>query len=113
MTPTTTRAWEAKRTDETQMVERVLKEAGFETVDAYRYNSASIGVRVIDQRFEGMSAEKRDAMVESYLEKLPERTQADIMNLFTFAPSEIYQTPKNLREFFKNNEFEDPSPSML
>jgi hypothetical protein len=113
MTHTTARTWEAKRTDETQMVERVLREAGFETADAYRYNSASIRVRVIDQRFEGMPTEKRDAMVESYLERLPERTQADIMNLFTFAPSELQQTPKTLREFFKNTEFEDPSPSML
>jgi hypothetical protein len=113
MTPTTTRVWEAKRTDETQMVERVLREAGFETVDAYRYNSASIRVRVTDQRFEGMPAEKRDAMVEPYLDTLPERTQADIMNLFTFAPSELQQTPKTFREFLKNTEFEDPSPSML
>jgi hypothetical protein len=58
MTPTTACVWEAKRTDETQMIERVLREAGFETVDAYRYNTASIRVRVIDQRFEGMPAEK-------------------------------------------------------
>jgi hypothetical protein len=50
MTPTTAPTWGAKRTDETQMVERVLREAGFETVDVYRYNSASIRVRVIDQR---------------------------------------------------------------
>jgi len=113
MTHTTTRSWEAKRTDETRMVERLLRDAGFETVDAYRYNSASIRVRVIDKRFEGMPTEKRDAMVEPYLEKLPERTQADIMNLFTFAPSELQQTPKTLREFLMNTEFEDPSPSML
>ena len=52
-------------------------------------------------------------MVEPYLEQLPERTQADIMNLFTFAPSELLQTPKTFREFMKNAEFEDPSPSML
>jgi hypothetical protein len=41
MTHTTTRSWEAKCTDETPMVERALRDAGFETVDAYRYNSAS------------------------------------------------------------------------
>ena len=28
-------------------------------------------------------------MVEPYLRKLPERTQADIITLFTFAPSEL------------------------
>jgi hypothetical protein len=95
------------------MVERVLREAGFETVDAYRYNSASIRVRVIDQRFEGMPTDKRDAMVEPFLEKLPERTQADIVNLFTFAPSDLELTPNTMRARFKNLEFDDPSPSML
>lgn len=28
-------------------------------------------------------------MVEPCLQQLPERTQADIVNLFTFAPSEL------------------------
>jgi hypothetical protein len=113
MTNTSALCWEAKRTDETRQVEESLRSAGFQKVDAYRYNSASIRVRVIDARFEGLPAEKRDAMVEPYLEQLPERTQADIMNLFTFAPSELQQTPKTLREFFLNTEFDDPSPSVL
>jgi len=95
------------------MVEDVLRRAGFDQVDAYRYNSASIRVRVIDRRFEGLPPERRDAMVEPHLEQLPERTQADIMNLFTFAPSELEQTPTTLKEFMMNTEFDDPSPSML
>ncbi len=105
--------WEAMRTEETRRVENVLRIEGFEKVDAYRYNSASIRVRVIDSRFEGLTPEKRDAMVEPLLEQLPERTQADIMTLLTFAPSEIQQTPKTFRQFVKNVEFDDPSPSML
>src|ERR1700680_5155680 len=105
--------WEAKRTDETRQLEDVLRKAGFATVDAYRYNSASIRVRVIDPRFEGLPHEQRDAMVEPHLEQLPERTQADIMNLFTFAPSELQLAPKTFREFLLNTEFEDPRPSML
>lgn len=105
--------WEAKRTDETREIEKLLRDAGFEQVAAYRYNSASIRVRVIDSRFEGLSAEKRDAMIEPHLEKLPERTQGDIMNLFSFAPSELEQTPRTFREFLLNAEFDDPSPSML
>jgi hypothetical protein len=113
MTQTTAPRWEAKRTDETRHVEEILRNAGFDQVDAYRYNSASIRVRVIDSRFEGLSPEKRDAMVEPHLEQLPERTQADIMNLFTFAPSELQQPPKSFKEFMKNTEFDDPSPSML
>jgi len=113
MKKTTVPAWEDKRTDETRMVEEVLKKAGLEKVDAYRYNSASIRVRVIDRRFEGMPREQRDRMVEPHLEKLPERTQADIVTLFTFAPSELKQAPKTLREFVLNTEFDFPSPSML
>src|SRR6266436_1662173 len=113
MTNMTASAWEVKRTDETRKVEDVLRKAGFEKVDAYRYNSASIRVRVIDSRFEALPPEKRDAMVEPHLEQLPERTQADIMDLFTFAPSELQQAPKTFREFLLNTEFEDPSPSVL
>jgi hypothetical protein len=113
MTSTYAPPWEANRTDETRNVEAVLRNAGFERVDAYRYNSASIRVRVIDPRFEGLPSDKRDAMVEPCLDQLPERTQADIMNLFTFAPSELQQTPKTFRQFLLNAEFDDPSPSML
>ena len=113
MTNTSAPAWEVKRTDETRGVEEVLQNAGFAQVDAYRYNSASIRVRVIDPRFEGLSPEQRDAIVEPHLEKLPERTQADIMTLFTLAPSELEQSPKTFREFLWNMEFDDPSPSML
>ena len=113
MTATSTPRWEAKRTIETRQVEDALRQAGFEKVDAYRYNSASIRVRVIDTRFEGLSAEKRDAMVEPHLDQLPERTQADIMSLFAFAPAELQQTPRTFREYLLNTEFDDPSPSML
>ena len=102
-----------KRTDETKQVENLLLDAGFDKVDAYRYNLASIRVRVIDSRFEGKSPEDRDALVEPILDQLPEQTQADIINLFTFAPSELEQTPKTIREFLRNGEFDHPSPSLL
>jgi stress-induced morphogen len=113
MTQTAAPAWRAKRTEETNMVEEALRKEGFERADAYRYNSASIRVRVIDSKFEGMPRDKRDAMVEAVLDKLPEETQQDIVTLFTFAPSELRQAPKTLREFMLNTEFEEPSPSML
>ena len=113
MTKTSTQVWMSKRTAESGQVEELLRQAGFEQVDAYRYNSASIRVRVIDSRFEGLDREKRDAMVEPILEKLPEAIQADIMSLFTFAPSELQSKPETFREFSLNAEFEDPSPSVL
>lgn len=112
MTTATKALWESKRTDETRTIEDVLRKEGFAQVDAYRYNLASIRVRVIDPRFETLSAEKRDSMVEPILERLPEHTQRDILSLFTFAPSELQKGVK-FRDFGLNREFEDPSPSIL
>lgn len=108
----TTAAWEAKRTDETRHIEELLRKH-FDQADSYRYNSASIRVRVIDRRFEGLPREKRDAMVESHLDTLPAETQKDIVTLFTFAPSELTGAPETFREFLLNTEFDQPSPSML
>lgn len=112
MTTATTPPWEAKRTAETKMVEDRLR-PHFDRVDSYRYNSASIRVRVVDRRFEGTSREKRDAMVEEQLDKLPPETQRDIVTLFTIAPSELTRTPTTFREFMQNMEFDNPSPTML
>lgn len=109
MTSTVTPRWESKRTEESRQVEEVLRAAGFDQVDAYRYNPASIRVRVTDPRFEGLSPEKRDELVEPHLEQLPERTQADIMSLYTLAPSERKLPPWSFRGYLKNIEFDDPS----
>ncbi len=112
MTTATKPTWEAKRTSETRSVESLLRQQ-FQQADAYRYNSASLRVRVIDPQFEGMSREQRDAMVEPYLDMLPPETQRDIMTLFTFSPSDLNRSPPKLRQGMLNTEFEDPSPSML
>jgi hypothetical protein len=112
MTTATTPPWEAKRDAETRLVEERLR-PHFERVDSYRYNSASIRVRVIDSRFEGMPREKRDALVEEHLDKLPPEIQRDIVTLFTFAPSELTRTPQTFREFMQNTEFDNPSPTLL
>jgi len=113
MTTTATPRWETRRTEETRNVEQVLSQAGFHQVDAYRYNSATIRLRVIDPQFSGRSAEERDAMVEKHLARLPERTQADIVTLFTFAPEEIASPDSSFREFLLNGEFEDYDSSGL
>ena len=112
MTTLAASPWEAKRTSETRMVEELLGEH-FQQADSYRYNSACIRVRVVDPRFEGLSREKRDALVEEYLDKLPPETQRDIVTLFTFAPSDLVRTPTTFREYMLNTEFDDPSPSIL
>ncbi len=112
MTNTTIASWEALRTSETRNVEDVLRQH-FEQADCYRYNSASIRVRVIDSRFEGMSRENRDAMVERYLDSLPDTTQRDIVTLFTFAPAELDRGSMHFRQWLLNTEFVDPTPSQL
>ena len=109
MSQTTTPRWEAKRTDETRRVEEHLRRE-FPGADAYRFNSVSIRVRVIDPRFEGKSDEERDAMVEPLLHQLPPDTQADIMTLLTLSPNEAAHRPlKSLG----NLVFEEPSDSEL
>ena len=112
MTTATTPPWEAKRTSETRKVEDLLRQH-FKQADSYRYNSACIRIGVIDPQFEGMLREKRDAMVDPYLDTLPPETQRDIVTLFTFAPSDLEHSPKTFREYMLNTEFDDPSPSML
>ncbi|MBX9678960.1 MAG: hypothetical protein K2X38_09350 [Gemmataceae bacterium] len=105
--------WESKKTDETRLVESTVRKGGFLQVDAYRYNSAVIRVRVIDERFHGLSVEQRDAMVEPFLAQLPESTQGDIVTLMTFAPDEVNEGSSRLRERLLNLEFEDPSRTGL
>lgn len=112
MTVGTTK-WESKRTAESRMVETKLLEAGFQRVDAYRYNSASLRVRIVDERFEGVDREGRDAMVETYIDSLPPNMQADIVNLVLVTPSELAAPAHNFRGFMLNTEFDNPSPSML
>ena len=101
--------WEAMRTDESRGVEQLLR-AHFANADAYRYNSVSIRVRVVDPKFEGMSDEDRDAMVEPLLKTLPQATYDDIVNLITVAPSELNG---RFRRWMANQEFEDPTVSDL
>lgn len=113
MTEIATRRWESKRTDETRKVEEVLRQAGFQQVDAYRYSPAVIRVRVIDRRFEAISPEDREAIVEEYLGELPQQTQADIVTLLTFTPSELRGDNKLSQAALLNREFEDPSPNEL
>jgi hypothetical protein len=115
MTQVTAQPWEAMRTDETRSIEKALNDAGFPHADAYRYNCAAIRVRVIDPRFDGLSFEQRDGMIEPILHTLPEETQADVLQLFTFAPADLVprETARGLRYRALNMEFEEPSPSTL
>jgi hypothetical protein len=82
-------------------------------VVAFAPASAFIRVRIIDPLFAVISRETRDSLIEQYLDQLPPETQRDIVTWFTFARSELEQTPARFREYFLNIEFDDPSSSML
>ena len=101
--------WHAKQTDETNHVRDLLREH-FEQADAYRYNSAAIRVRVVDDKFKGVEWEDRDDLVEPILSQLDESTQADILNLVLLYPDE---EKTSVRSQMANLEFDHPSRSML
>lgn len=103
------RDWRRLRSDDSRMVETALRQQ-FETVDAYRFNPASLRVRVIDSKFRGLSREQRHNLVEPWLETLPRETEADIMNLVLLYPGE---TEDSSRAFLFNEEFEHPAESLL
>ena len=101
--------WESLRTDESRHVEEVLRQR-FKQVDAYRYNSASIRVRIVDDQFKGLSREERDDIVEPILSTLERDILSDIMNVvFTYSGEE----KESFRAQIHNLEFEHPSKSML
>jgi stress-induced morphogen len=73
----------------------------------YRQNSASIRLRVVDRRFEGMTKSRRHADVWQFLAaRVPEDTLSDVSLVLAIAPAEM-------RESFANFEFERPVPSQL
>jgi len=55
---------------------------------AYRYNSASVRVRVIDPHFKKESISQREAVVWSVLDKLPVEVRGDISMLLLLTPQE-------------------------
>jgi stress-induced morphogen len=94
-----------KTTPETRKIEALLR-GTFPKAEAYRYNSASIRVRIIDDQFAGKTRSEREDLVWPLLEQLPEETRADIMIVLMLSPDEIDDSHMNL-------EFEKPSPSRL
>lgn len=94
-----------RTTKETQHIEKVIRKA-FPDVRAYRYNSASIRVRILDEKFANKTRVERERMLRPLLAQLPEETQSDITVLLLLAPHETSTSMMNL-------EFESPTPSRL
>jgi hypothetical protein len=103
------RTWDNRRTEETGKLEKILSR-DFQSVEAYRFNSASIRFRIVDSRFEGKSIEEREDWVMPLLLKLPKRMREDILMLLMRAPSELETRGPDA---IMNHEFDYPLPSTL
>lgn len=99
--------WDSMKDDDSRLIEERLRRAGFERADAYRYNSASIRVRVVDPQFEGMSVPDREDMIFPIIDRLPKRIREDILLLLLMAPSEVGGPNRHL---LVNLEFDHPLP---
>lgn len=93
------------KTPETRRIEKILR-SSFPHAEAYRFNWASIRIRIVDERFDNMSRIDREELVLPLIRKLPEKTRRDITMLVLLAPGEESGSLLNL-------EFEDPRPSGL
>ncbi len=99
-----------QRTDETRAIEQLLRRR-FVGVEAYRYNSASIRVRVIDEQFRGKSEVEREQLVLPLIHELPEETRDDITMLLMLTDGENADSVSSMN--LVNLEFDHRSRSML
>jgi hypothetical protein len=72
----------------------------------YRYNSASIRVRIVDENFEGKSILAREADVLPIIRELPDRIQDQITMLLLITPEESERS-------LLSAEFDNPRRSAL
>jgi stress-induced morphogen len=75
-------------------------------IEAYRQNTVSIRVRIIDPDFAQVSRADRHDVVWKLLDELPEEIQSDLSTILLLTPDEKQKSLANL-------EFDDPIPSML
>lgn len=73
---------------------------------AYLYNTFSIRVRVVDERFKGKNRSEREKMVMPLIRTLPEDTRQKLTVLLLLAPDEMADS-------LMNREYEDPSRSSI
>jgi hypothetical protein len=75
-------------------------------IEAYRYNPASIRIRIIDPDFKRTNRLDREELVDPILENLPEDIRSEITLL-------LLLTPEEQRESMGSMEFDNPTPSLL
>lgn len=101
-----------KKNRETALVEKLLQERfpNFPQQfppEAYRYNPASIRVRIVNEIFHGLDRIQREELVIPVLKRnLPEETWWDVTMILMLTPDEV-------EESRANREFEHPTPSRI
>lgn len=75
-------------------------------IEAYRHNSVSVRIRVLNPDFANKTYAQREDEIWSILNKLPEETVAEVSLL-------LLLTPEEAKKSFASCEFDDPIPSKL
>ena len=75
-------------------------------IEAYRQNSVSVRIRILDPGFANKSRAQREEEVWAILNTLPDEVLAEISLLLLLTPGEAKQS-------FASSEFDDPIPSKL
>ncbi len=93
-----------------KQIVRALEEYGASrptaTIEAYRHNSVSVRIRIIDPDFVGQSLADREDELWKILDQLPEDVEAEISLLILLTPTEL---KKSIASF----EFDNPVPSRI
>lgn len=96
--------------DDAELVVRSLGEH-FSRVEAYRYNAASLRVRIVDPAFRGESRRRRLEVVEPRIAELPLTIQTDIIMVVMLTEAELVAAPKRAETDLRlNREFEEGRP---
>ena len=82
---------------------------GEQSVQAYRFNSASIRVRIISEEFANKGRTARERIVNPALRKLPEEIRRDIIMLLLLTPQEHQSSAERMD--LLDLEFDDPGGS--
>ena len=75
-------------------------------IEAYRQNSVSVRLRILNPEFENKTRSQREDEIWAALDKLPEEASAEISLL-------LLLTPEEAKDSFASSEFDDPIPSKL
>jgi hypothetical protein len=75
-------------------------------IRSYRYNSASIRIRIIDPFFRWLDRAERHDLIWGFLESSPREILSDITVLLLLTPREAWTSSANI-------DFENPIPSRL